>query len=109
MITHLLTRPCTLRKQVEGPKDEFGDVTYTATEKSTTCELQQAQTTEFRDGRQLQVSTWNLYLPSGEDPAGWDEVELDGQVWTFEGDPWTVRHPRTGALSHVESRVRRVR
>jgi hypothetical protein len=109
--THLLTRPATLIERVADPEtpDEYGNPGWTETGIDTACELQQVGSSEAL-GDAVQVTLWRLFLPAETPARGWDALRLEGDdvLYELEGDPWQVRNPRTGAVSHVEASARRV-
>lgn len=107
--THLLTRSATLRRQEQTGSDVYGDAIYDYVEEAVLCELQQDRVREIRDGRELEVSVWSLFLPAGISTSGWDEIAIDGRVYTFDGDPWEVRHPTSGEWLFSEIKCRQVR
>lgn len=107
--THLLTRPATLRTRVQTGSDVYGDAVYAVNEEAVLCELQQDRVREIRDGRELEVSVWTLFLPAGIETSGWDEISIDERIYTFDGDPWEVRHPTSGEWLFSELKVRQVR
>ena len=107
MIEHLLTLDAELVRRVAGdPLDPDAELVDEVAG-ITSCELQQAAATDAHDGR-LQQTGWRVFLPAGVDLTGWDALRIDGDLLELVGDPWPVRHPRTGVVSHVEAEVRRV-
>jgi hypothetical protein len=109
VIAGLLTLEATLLRRVQdGPPDEYGNPTWEATSEPVACELQQESATEANDAA-LQVTTWRAYLhPDAADVRGWDGLQLEGVTYELDGDAWTARNPRTGQISHLEARLRRV-
>lgn len=99
----LLTRPATLLERQPAGEDGYGDQTFKVVSRDVVCELQWAGSREeHEDG--TQVSTWRLWLPAeAADLRGWDAVRTDDGVYELNGDPWPVRHPRTGLTHHVEA------
>lgn len=107
-LDHLLTLEAELIRR--RPVDELdpdaeltGDVVGT-----TRCELQQTTEGEAHDGRVMRTG-WRVFLPADVDLAGWDALRVDGELLELDGDPWRVRHPRSGDVHHVEAAVRRSR
>jgi hypothetical protein len=105
----LLTLDATLlRRSQDGAPDEYGDPTWTTVSESVACEVQQEGASEDH-GDAVQTSTYRAILAAdAADVRGWDALDLAGVVYELDGDAWTVRNPRTGVVSHVEARVRRV-
>ena len=89
--------------------DADGVQTWTETPLPVLCELQQEIASEA-NGAMLETTLWRLFLPATVAPRGWDALRLpgDGVMFELEGDAWAVRNPRSGQVSHVEARVRRV-
>lgn len=110
-VATLLSVPCELVRRSPSTPDEYGDPTWAETAAETVCELQQESAVEA-NGQAVEDTTWRLFLPPGaaspEEPRGWDAVRVSGVTYELDGDTWAVRNPRTGGVSHVEARVRRV-
>ena len=106
--TQLMTRPCVVRHIERTGADDMGEPTTTVTTTDTVCELQQATTAEQRADGLVVVTGWAAFLPPDVDVSALDEIEADGLRFTVDGDPWTVRHPMTGAASHQQLRLRQV-
>lgn len=106
MIDALLTRPVTIVTRADSGTDELGNVTFTDTETVTVGELQQRRRSETPDGG-LAETSWTLFLPAGTAIGANDRVQVDGDTFEVDGDPWPVRNPRSGADSHVEATLRR--
>jgi hypothetical protein len=104
----LLSRPCTIEHvSSSGTPDDYGtpaNVVTSTTE--TTCELQQRSRAESQNMAEIGQETWFLVLPPGTPITTWDRVVIDGQRFEVVGPPWPVRHPRLGAISHVEATVK---
>lgn len=109
MIADRITNTATHHRYTASTKNEAGDVTYTFVDapEPLYVELQQQSATEMRDGRAVLVSTWIGYFRPDAVLDGHDEMTLDGKRYSFDGDPWLVRHPRTGQASHWFARMRR--
>jgi hypothetical protein len=101
----LLTTPCTILRAV-GEADDYDQTPGTPTQVVTRCELQQATSVESEEGA-IQVSAWQAFFPAGTELTGGDAILVDGATYELLGDPWAVRHPRTGHVSHVQAAVRR--
>lgn len=108
MITHLINRPATLHRHTAGPRDEMLDVTSTYVDEPIMVELQQADTSEQRDGRTVVVSGWLALFRPDETLTALDQLSVDGARYAFDGEPWLVRHPRTGRSMHWSAKVRKV-
>lgn len=94
--------------------DEYGNPIPTETTITVACELQQASRSEQTVDANWQIGDWNLYLaPTDSDGNeteldGSDTVTVDGVPYEVVGPPWPARNPRTGVLSHIEARLRKV-
>lgn len=57
----------------------------------------------------LQSEEWKVVLGSAaaDRVHGADQVTVGSAVFEVIGPPWTVKNPRTGAVSHVELAARR--
>lgn len=124
MIRRLINRPCTIhRQEVTEETDDMGDPIVADADAGhrTVCDLQQNTADENRDGGAgSQTSTWSLFLLPEESLDGWDEItvappDADPETWdgvgtrmTLYGEPWPVRNPRTGVVSHIEATVHKI-
>lgn len=109
-VAHLLTLSATLLRRTADPAaaDEYGNPGWSIASQPVAVEVQQETSGEDNESA-VMVSTWRCFLdPSVADVRGWDGVEIDGVTYEVDGDAWPVRNPRTGRLSHVEARIRRV-
>lgn len=118
-IASKITRPATLHHwAAAADRNDLGDYDSGWSDAPIYCELQQQTTSELRDGRLVVVSTYQaFYRPDLTGPGGRpaadvlapeDEVTVDGARYAMNGDPWPVRHPRTGRTSHWEAQMRKV-
>jgi hypothetical protein len=108
MLSQLLNTPCVITRNLPGStEDEFGNEIPQTDEIETVCELQQQQRSEPGNEGELSVTTWLLVLPAGTVLRTSDKIEIGGDVYEVEGDPWAVRNPRTQTDSHVEATVTR--
>lgn len=112
MLNHLLNRPCQLvRRAPSGLEDDYGNELPGETVISTVCEFQkQTRSGDQEDtGRnQLAESRWNVFFPAGTEVDSGDSLVVDGTEYEVDGEPWDVRNPLTGQMSHVEVQVKRV-
>lgn len=111
-MTHLMNRPCLIRRKTPGTTtDEYGTPTTETVEVRTVCELQPATSTR-RDGEpsshlDLTDSDWLLLLPAGTEIDSPDQVEVEGLTYEVSTAPWSARNPWTQEPSHVEVGLRR--
>lgn len=105
-----ITNPATLhRRSAATSKDAAGDVGSTFVDVPTFVELQQYSANEMRNGMLVSVTIWAGYFRPDVVLSSLDEVTIQPYGrFTFEGDPWLVRHPRTGRKSHYLARLKRV-
>lgn len=110
MIATKITRACTLHRWTRLPgKDADGNELSTFVDVPTHVELQQHSSDEVRNGQLTSVSVWAGYFRPDVTLSALDEVTIPGAGrFTFDGDPWLVRHPRTGRSSHYLARLRKV-
>lgn len=103
----MMNRPCVVHTRTAGGRDEYNDV-VPGVEVTTAglCEIQLSRSGEDETGA-VQSSRWNLYMRPGPPLTGWDWVEVEGARYEADGDPWLVRDPLTGEVSHVEATLTR--
>jgi hypothetical protein len=107
-LTQLLSRDCTvIQRSPSGGSDDYGNIVPTETELDTVCELQQRRRDEPSDQGELSDTVWDAFFLPTEDVRTDDALVVDGGLYEFVGDPWTVRNPRTAADSHIEATARR--
>lgn len=107
----LITRPCTITHTTTSGSDDMGDPTTTTEDVRTVCELQQASSTEQRETGAVVVTQWVVFLLPDVQASASDGLTVDdmpGAAFTFDGDPWLVRHPTSGEHGHQEARLRQV-
>lgn len=104
----LINRPCTIiaRHQDETEWDDYGDEEVVERRRASVCEVQQRSRIEPRDMGETSVTEWDMFFRAGETLDTGDAVEVGGAVYEVVGDPWIVRNPVTGKVSHVEATAR---
>ena len=111
LVSRLITRPCSITRRVDsGEVNDYGDPVMTETTVETTCELQKQvrRASEEPAGHgEFSDTLWDLFLLPGTEVGTGDVVTVDGVAYEMVGEPWPVRHPRTGAQTHIEAGVRR--
>jgi hypothetical protein len=106
VISQLLNTPVVITRNLpSSTTDAYGNEQPDTDETETFGELQQQQRSEPGSEGELSVTTWSLFLPAGTELRTSDTVEIDGATYQVTGDPWSVRNPRTGGVSHVEATV----
>lgn len=75
-----------------------------ATETAVKGWIAQTSSTEVRDGREAQVSTWTLFLNAEADVLGGDRVEWGSTTFEVDGAPQHAWTPR--GEHHVECPLR---
>lgn len=108
MIADRITQAATLHRYTAAAKNELGDKTGTFVDVPVFVEIQQQTATENRAGQNVAVSTWLAFFRPDVVLAAADQLTVDGKRYTFDGDPWLVRHPRLGRASHWVARMRKV-
>ena len=110
-VTNRVNRDATLHRWVEGGRDDasgdYKDPSFT----SVPCkvDVQQNAAQELRDGRMVTVSTWTAFFRPDLALTANDEITVPGLGrFAFDGEPWRVTSPRTGAASHWFARLRKV-
>lgn len=98
----LCTRPATLVTVTDGVEDDYGNVTEVEMMTPVLCELQQSRSAETGE---WVVGTYRLVLPLRTNVTGLDRIEVDGDIYDFEGQPWKVWNPRIADFSHFEAKV----
>jgi hypothetical protein len=108
MLATLINRPCKLiRRSESGTTDDYGNDIPSEIVVDTVCELQQRRRDEPSDQGELSDTVWDAFFLPTEDVRTDDALVVDGGLYEFVGDPWTVRNPRTAADSHIEATARR--
>ncbi len=105
----LMTNTATITHVAPNPAnpDEYGNPGETTTTSSALCELQQKERDEEENDTAVQGETWNLFLVPSATIDGGDRVAVGGVTYEVVGPPWRARHPRSGAITHIEATVRR--
>jgi hypothetical protein len=104
-----ITQPCTIHHWTKLPtKNELGDEQWGWVDEAGFIELQQHSATELRRGQVVALSQWAGFFRPDVTLTNKDEVTVPGSGrFTFDGDPWLVRNPRTAKNSHWYARMRR--
>jgi hypothetical protein len=109
MLSNLLNRSCQIvRRGLSGVEDDYGNEIAGETVVSTVCELQQDMAVEITGHEDLSRTRWRCFFPADTDIDGTDRVIIDAERYEIDGDPWSVRNPRTQQMSHVEAHLIRV-
>jgi hypothetical protein len=104
---HLLTLPCTIERRSDGAPDDYGTPVPVYTPEDALCEFQQRSRNESEGMAEVGTEQWLLVLAAGTQLTTFDRVVVNGESFELDGPPWPVRHPITGAASHVECTVKR--
>jgi hypothetical protein len=101
-----------LRRTYDGPKDDYGNPTWSEIEIPTRVELQQIGSREEQDGA-VQITLWRTWLPPTVPADGWDRLRvltgpLAGRIFELEltGDANPAAPARDGVPHHYEVTVR---
>jgi hypothetical protein len=103
----LMNRPVTIIHRADADPEDFYGQGRTETLQEVQGELQQMSRTEQAAHGDFSDTLWRLWLPATVRLRTEDAVAVDGLVYEVVGDPWEVRNPREGAVSHVEATLRR--
>lgn len=110
-VTQRINRDAMLHRWVEGTRDDASGDYNAGQFVDVPCrvDVQQNAAQELRDGRVLTVSTWTAFFRPDLDLKAMDELTVPGLGrFGFEGEPWRVTKPRTGAATHWFARLRKV-
>jgi hypothetical protein len=106
MPTNLLNRPCQIvHRSPSDTEDDYGNVIADHLVSATVCEFQQDARKEHDGTNDLSESKWRIFLPTGTDITSGDQVVVDGKTYEVDGEPESVRNPRTRTMSHLEVTV----
>ena len=67
--------------------------------------LEQTSTVEFISLRDTTVTTWKAYLPAGTVITPLSYINLGGQKFQVDGQPWLVYSPRLKTTDHIECKL----
>lgn len=106
-VERMMKTPCTVIRRIPtGEKNRHGvELTEPDTEE-TRCALQQQRALEVDEGGETSDTRWLLILPHGTEVDTGDAVEVRGDRYEIEGDPWSAEEG-SRSLWHVEVQVRR--
>lgn len=71
----------------------------------TTGALQQASADEAEGHGEFSITGWRLWLRADEEIGTADQVEVDGDRYSVNGEPWRVADEGTGQIHHIEARL----
>lgn len=102
-LSRLLNQPLTIQKVGISTLDEYGDKIKADlnTPVAVLGYLELTQTVEHLNDRDVTVTNWNAYFPTGTDISKLDYVNFNAQKFQVDGEPWQVYNPRTRAVSHI--------
>lgn len=112
MLTSLINRPCTILTEDDDDFDDFSEGRPSRSSHSTVCEIQQADAIEADNEGEVSRSDWvGYFLPADSEYLNTASAVVVPELGTFElvGAPWPARNPRTQAVSHVETKLRRTK
>jgi len=106
-LANLLRQPVTIQKIGKGT-DEYGNSVPTAVSApvATVGYLEQVDTIETILDRDTVVSTFRAWFPDGTDVSAFDRINFGSQTFEVDGSPWVVFNPRTGAISHLVTKLK---
>lgn len=106
-LSRLMNQPLTVQTMGGAGVDAYGSALPAAqgAPVAVVGYLEQTSTTEFLNGRQTTVTTWQAYLPAGTAIHPMDYIDNGGQRFQVDGEPWSVYNPRTQAFSHIQVKL----
>ena len=105
-LVKLLNQPLTLIT-TGTTVDEYGDsVISNGSSVTVLGYLEQIQTEENMLDRDTVANEFQAYLPVGTSVSAYDRIGFNGQTFEVMGAPWQVYNPRTGAVSHLQLKVK---
>lgn len=105
-IQSLLTQTVTIRRAGTPTTDPEGNTVTTYTGQTVQGRVEQSQSVEVADGRQVVTSWWRAFLPPDVTVEADDRIESDDGVFEVDGRPNVARTPR--GPHHLEVRLRTV-
>jgi hypothetical protein len=104
MVEEMINRPCTVIENATAEaRDEYNNPIKDPTSRDSVCELQQRSRGEVADESDISSTTWVAFFLPGESLDRVSQIEVDGQIFEFDGDPWAARNPITQEISHIEA------
>ena len=105
----LLNQPLIIERRSGVTTDEYGnEVAGTTATIVTTGYVEQTKATEVTVDRKTYVTTWRVFLRTGEEIDGSDRIAFGSRVLEVVGSPHEVWNPRTASYHHIEARCREV-
>lgn len=106
MLTQLINRSCQIvRRSASDDIDDYGNEEPVEIVVNTVCEIQQRRRQEHDDA--VAETDWIGFFLPDEDIDSGDSVLVDTGEFEVIGDPWPVRSPRVGEVSHIEASLKR--
>lgn len=102
----LLAQTVTITTVATGPVDVYGNPTYPTTTTTSLGRLDQVQTVERVNDRDVTVTRDVLFLPADAVVTAKDTVEVDGRTFQVDGTPSKVWG--RSAVHHLEVPLREV-
>ena len=107
-VFNLMVQPLTISKIGGSTLDAYGNTVPSPVGAPVAVKgyLEQSESVETLNDRDTVVSTWQVFLPAGTNVNAFDRVGFNGQTSEVDGAPWQVFNPRTGAVSHIQAKLK---
>ena len=107
-LARLLNQPLSLSKMGGSTKDAYGNAApaVVGTPAQIVGYIEQKKSDEYLTDRDVAVTEYHLYVPSGTNVNQFDRVTYGGVTYEIDGAPWQVYNPRTQAVSHLQASLK---
>lgn len=104
-----MNQPATLvLVRAGGSTDEYGNETDAEVRVDVLVAMLPLGSSEQTDRADEQTQRWDVYLPAGLGASGSSRLEIDDDVYHFEGAPLDWVHPRTMQAVYAHGTARKV-
>lgn len=104
MLGDMINRPCTVHVRADdGERDEHNNPVRNDSTRETVCELQQRSRSELSGQTEVSATEWVAFFHAGEELDRAFQLEVDGQIFEFDGAPWPAWNSRTQKIAHIEA------
>lgn len=106
-LARLLNQPLVLHKNTLTVKDAYGNVVPSdATTTNIVGFIEQSESVETMNDRDVSVTSWTAHLPAGTNVNAQDRIGYGSQLFEVDGEPWIVYNPRTRSESHIVAKLK---
>lgn len=107
-IDHLLNLKATVTDVVmDGPEDQYGNPTESASTRTIKCWLHQTEASEDSLPSGVDSEDYTLYTHATADISAADRIQVLGVSYEVSGEPWRAIDPRTAEVVFQKCHVRR--